>query len=243
MNKQRRGFTLIELLVVVAIIAILAAILLPVFAQAREQAKKSRCLSNMRQLGFAFMTYAQDNNDKIPSSYNELGTGKWLGATQTANNRLTWDVAIFNYARKSPGLFRCPSDAYRRQWPRSYSMNDPWWSYQDFYRGSDKVPIPRGQSFYNFGIPLMAVPRLPQYVLLGEWADVRNAMGTSNCQTMYWPPGPDQQAHDMNTGSNYLFYDGHVKLYKVGGLKCDYQYYIQHNRPAVDDNYFFIPKA
>jgi len=238
MRKQRRGFTLIELLVVIAIIAILAAILFAVFAQAREQGKKARCLSNLRQLGFAFITYAQDNGDNFPPSYNQNGTIKWKGK----NKSVVWDMAIMPYGRNSPGLFRCPSDGFRREWPRSYSMNDPWWSYNDLYSKSDKVPIPDGLSFYNFGIPLSAVPRVSQYVLLGEWAHAGNQLGASSYQTMYWPPGPDQQTHDTNTGSNYLFYDGHVRLYKYGRLICKYQYYQEHSQPAADDNYFFVPR-
>jgi prepilin-type N-terminal cleavage/methylation domain-containing protein/prepilin-type processing-associated H-X9-DG protein len=64
--KQRRGFTLIELLVVIAIIAILAAILFPVFAQAREKARQASCLSNIKQLGLALVMYVQDNDEQFP---------------------------------------------------------------------------------------------------------------------------------------------------------------------------------
>ena len=63
---RKRGFTLIELLVVIAIIAILAAILFPVFAQAREAARKSTCLQNLKQLGTAMMMYATDYEDALP---------------------------------------------------------------------------------------------------------------------------------------------------------------------------------
>ena len=69
---MRRGFTLIELLVVIAIIAILAAILFPVFARAREKAKQTSCLSNMKQMGTALMMYAQDYDERFPryAAYN-----------------------------------------------------------------------------------------------------------------------------------------------------------------------------
>lgn len=69
MRRRRAGFTLIELLVVIAIIAILAAILFPVFAQAREAARKTECLSNARQIGLATMMYAQDYDETYPSSH------------------------------------------------------------------------------------------------------------------------------------------------------------------------------
>ena len=69
MHRSRRAFTLIELLVVIAIIAILAAILFPVFAQAREKARGAACLSNMKQIGTATMMYAQDNDEYLPYGY------------------------------------------------------------------------------------------------------------------------------------------------------------------------------
>src|SRR5439155_20438681 len=70
MRWKRRGFTLIELLVVIAIIAILAAILFPVFAQARDKARGAACLSNLKQMGMALMMYMQDNDEKSVWFYN-----------------------------------------------------------------------------------------------------------------------------------------------------------------------------
>ena len=68
-HRQREGFTLIELLVVIAIIAILAAILFPVFAQAREKARQTSCTSNLKQQGTAMMMYAQDYDESYPSNW------------------------------------------------------------------------------------------------------------------------------------------------------------------------------
>src|SRR5215470_7938316 len=77
-HMRRTGFTLIELLVVIAIIAILAAILFPVFAQARSKARAISCLSNMKQLGLGMMMYVQDYDETYPTSWNAWGqTSAW----------------------------------------------------------------------------------------------------------------------------------------------------------------------
>jgi len=97
-NGTKRGFTLIELLVVIAIIAILAAILFPVFAQAREKARAISCLSNMKQLGLAEMQYNQDNDEKYTDGDNPYGEENG------------WAGQLYPYV-KAPGAFRCPDDS------------------------------------------------------------------------------------------------------------------------------------
>src|SRR6266699_2033447 len=74
-EKRRPGFTLIELLVVIAVITIPAGILFPVFAQARDAAKRANCISNLRQIALAHQMYVQDNDDVLPSWYNRNATG------------------------------------------------------------------------------------------------------------------------------------------------------------------------
>ena len=95
--KREKGFTLIELLVVIAIIAILAAILFPVFAKAREKARQASCASNEKQLGLAFLQYTQDNDEEFPSG------------TQAGNNGVGWAAEIYPYV-KSTGVYKCPDD-------------------------------------------------------------------------------------------------------------------------------------
>src|SRR3712207_4048963 len=80
-RNHARGFTLIELLVVIAIIAILAAILFPVFAQAKEAAKKTRSISNLKQLATGFIMYAGDHEDTMPQGQLMLSTGAWASGT------------------------------------------------------------------------------------------------------------------------------------------------------------------
>src|SRR5438309_3093953 len=99
MNK-RRGFTLIELLVVIAIIAILAAILFPVFAQARDKARQTTCLSNLRQVATGVLLYLQDYDERMPADYTyrkiDVGTRLWW-----------WQDLIRPYV-KNTGVYTCP---------------------------------------------------------------------------------------------------------------------------------------
>jgi prepilin-type N-terminal cleavage/methylation domain-containing protein/prepilin-type processing-associated H-X9-DG protein len=112
--RKRGGFTLIELLVVIAIIAILAAILFPVFAQARDKARAVSCLSNARQLGTAFQMYLQDYNEKVLPRYQACpSTGP------TSLTQLLWTGTIQPYV-KNKGIFVCPSaqnSRYADTWP------------------------------------------------------------------------------------------------------------------------------
>ena len=112
---SRRGFTLIELLVVIAIIAILAAILFPVFAKAREKARQSSCLSNLKQLGLGMISYAQDYDEMFPAIGGApLFTDAALGSFNLradGTNQHGWATRILPYV-KNGQVFRCPSNTY-----------------------------------------------------------------------------------------------------------------------------------
>ena len=99
--QRSTGFTLIELLVVIAIIAILAAILFPVFAQAREKARQTACLSNQKQMGLAFLLYIQDYDDTYPVNNRSYGT-------QQSVLQASWMRHIQTYA-KNLDIYKCPS--------------------------------------------------------------------------------------------------------------------------------------
>ncbi len=103
MRPPRRAFTLIELLVVIAIIAILAAILFPVFAKAREKARQSSCLSNVKQLNLAIMQYTQDYDETLPINGRDT--------TVTPNYEVRWYRCIEPYV-KSAGVYACPSKKF-----------------------------------------------------------------------------------------------------------------------------------
>ena len=105
--KTRQAFTLIELLVVIAIIAILAAILFPVFARARENARRSSCQSNLKQIGLGLVQYSQDYDEKFVRNWYGPGGFDPSGPT---NGRYKWMDAIQPYI-KSTQLFTCPSNS------------------------------------------------------------------------------------------------------------------------------------
>ena len=121
-NKSTQAFTLIELLVVIAIIAILAAILFPVFQKVRENARRTSCLSNEKQLGLAFTQYTQDYDERYPSGINNSAAGgKNLGQG--------WGGQLYTYV-KSTGVYKCPDDSTNSAsagaitaYPVSYAFN------------------------------------------------------------------------------------------------------------------------
>lgn len=102
------GFTLIELLVVIAIISILAAILFPVFARARENARRASCMSNLKQMGLAMMQYTQDYDEAYPFAWSNLGTTPPGGTWNLGTNVWAWAQILYPY-HKSLQVFTCPS--------------------------------------------------------------------------------------------------------------------------------------
>ncbi len=105
--KVKKGFTLIELLVVIAIIAILAAILFPVFARARENARRTSCVSNLKQIGLGLMQYVQDYDEKLPTAYI-VTTATPPDGMFWSGGAWFWQQIIFPYVR-SKQIYVCPS--------------------------------------------------------------------------------------------------------------------------------------
>ena len=108
--QRKRGFTLIELLVVIAIIAILAAILFPVFQKVRENARRTSCLSNEKQIGLAIIQYNNDNDENMPPGRYPYG------------NARGWACQVYPYV-KSVAAFQCPDDSTVPKYATSYGLN------------------------------------------------------------------------------------------------------------------------
>jgi prepilin-type N-terminal cleavage/methylation domain-containing protein/prepilin-type processing-associated H-X9-DG protein len=209
--KTRRGFTLIELLVVIAIIAILAAILFPAFAKAREAARRSSCSSNLKQIGIGLMQYAQEYDEKFPfTRIPGVGRGK----------EYNWGQVIQPYI-KSFDLFRCPSNPNGgnkmgwgdstdnpfpdRQTPVSYGMNF------EIGDGDWTKPNPGDPSTAGQGMSLAVIQEPARKILVGE----RVGGDRSEPGVMWEDWYGDAWKNNAFAGhlgtSNYLFVDGHVR--------------------------------
>jgi prepilin-type N-terminal cleavage/methylation domain-containing protein/prepilin-type processing-associated H-X9-DG protein len=145
-HKAQNAFTLIELLVVIAIIAILAAILFPVFAQAREKARLNTCLSDGRQLSLATLMYAQDYDERLPGGLG-MAYGKRIWAGEG------WAGNLQPYI-KNTGLFHCPDDALQNGLSYGYNANLTAISGEE---DEENVPPPPGISLAELGAPTRTV--------------------------------------------------------------------------------------
>ncbi|HZT43436.1 MAG TPA: DUF1559 domain-containing protein [Chthonomonadaceae bacterium] len=145
---KSRGFTLIELLVVLAIISVLAAILFPVFAQAREKARQAPCLSNEKQLGLAILQYVQDYDETFPNGVN-VNNGWRIWPAEG------WAGQCVPYS-KSPALYRCPSDSTDLQQPNNYPVS---YGYNNNFVGySDETdPPPAGITIAQLTAPTRSI--------------------------------------------------------------------------------------
>jgi prepilin-type N-terminal cleavage/methylation domain-containing protein/prepilin-type processing-associated H-X9-DG protein len=211
--RNSRGFTLIELLVVIAIIAILAAILFPVFAQAREKARAATCLSNGKQMGLAMMMYSQDYDESyVPGYYAGPPEAWWLSLVQP-----------YVKDRDQGGLRSCPS-APSKNW--AYSMND-WLSNKsqsvvpnvaDTVLVGDATQIPKwglysSSTYYMWWKPEAWNPK----------PAANFSKGDPNASLLDIDEDTDKSIgyirYRHNEGANLVYADGHVKYTRKGSLK------------------------
>jgi prepilin-type N-terminal cleavage/methylation domain-containing protein/prepilin-type processing-associated H-X9-DG protein len=197
---RRRAFTLIELLVVIAIIAILAAILFPVFAQAREKARQATCQSNLKQIGVAFSMYVQDYDESFPNTREEfLWTGRfwrWPLKPYLGYNRKEDPNSPLTSTGSDAHILVCPSDpTARAQWDStSYAYSSA------FYHTPDQVN--RQQGLPTVTQPLAAVQFPAAKALVGEW--LSNHASPSQADWWHW-----------DGARNYVFVDGHVRFLRA----------------------------
>lgn len=210
-NTKSHGFTLIELLVVIAIIAILAAILFPVFAQAREQARQTVCISNSRQIGLQVRMYTQDFDETMPIFY---AYNSQPPAGQPLHKGIELEILPYG---KNKDLFKCPDDS------GGPALSDPFYgcpgtnSYQACYGssyrfGSGVFSVVKGESTQNnwpmdFERPISDA----SLVLPAETRIIRDEMFPFFMMDKYgyWP---DWYKQWHTRGGGVVFADGHAKF-------------------------------
>jgi len=206
---RERAFTLIELLVVIAIIAILAAILFPVFAQAREAARKASCQSNLKQIGTAWVMYTQDYDERAPINTWNLGTFPGDPPGGGFMNQIMF-VRIQPYV-KNFQVYKCPSDA--NPWDDTDFMGLP----SPSSPGATRMLGSYGSHWY--GNWIMAEINAPaEFYLAYEqsyWLAPENITGAYAWRKN--APYGDGAFKDLhNNKINMLFADGHVKTLGCG---------------------------
>ena len=226
-QQKISAFTLIELLVVIAIIAILAAILFPVFARARENARRSSCQSNMKQLALGIIQYTQDYDEMYP-----------LATTGRTSTPVGWADASFPYI-KSYQVFQCPSEPSPPPATASDSTDggytDYWYNPALSWNRSLSAPA------YNTGLSMASLAQSSLTIMLGgggsaagnatyraNGCTLSGTIGssalnapsaTSSCSSTGFANvgglGGSARPHVIHLGgNNYAFADGHVKWYK-----------------------------
>lgn len=237
-HGAKRGFTLIELLVVIAIIAILAAILFPVFAKARENARRISCISNLKQRGLGMMQYTQDYDEVLVANWG--GVDGWQASRPAPTERYKWMDSIHPYV-KSEQIYNCPSHA---NYPTGLG---PYIYYKRYgtgglpAEGTNYGSYAINQAYWDAGVPAGTEPTTPtsdwggdrQRKLAAVQDPARTVVVADSIGTLdFGWPGSNASAHPSITGSpgnrnlaqvlerhletvGTLYADGHAKAVKL----------------------------
>ena len=215
---KRRGFTLIELLVVIAIIAILAAILFPVFAKAREKARAISCLSQKKQLGTAMMMFVQDNDENYPIVIVDAQIDK----------SSEWAYSIMGVLDpyiKNPNVYSCPSAIPSDLWPGGDTPSRKDWRSNILVNG---VICRYGAPWFKMEpVSMAAVGRPADTILIieGNWNQPSTSVRPWTNPKASMPGGiiavPDKPQYSIvhNDGCNVIFADGHAKWRKISSIR------------------------
>ena len=225
-----KGFTLIELLVVIAIIAILAAILFPVFAQAREKARQTGCLNNTKQISLAFVQYLDDYDETYPTDlFNNCGASDMVTTAKAGypgskyyfqcdatgrSSEYTWMDALYPYI-KNLSIFDCPS---RTKPNMASSDNVPSYGYNTEVSGH--LPLTPNGIVWHAGSPITygKIPNVADFIISGDRHWAGNAFTGYQYQAYasdYVGSGAkDAKLFPHVDGINLAFADGHAKWFK-----------------------------
>ena len=210
--KRRNGFTLIELLVVIAIIAILAAILFPVFAKAREKARQTSCVSNLKQIATSLLMYAQDYDESFYGAWNGIAPAAW-------NSRI--NILLEPYV-KNTQIWQCPSTPVRWYWYLNYGTGALEQRRPCSYALS-QVHLYYLTNTYSVNCKLGLYQKPAETILFGE---VIPGAENSYAEFYTWyrliasSPTWVGCGTPHNDGMNAAFVDGHVKW--LAGSSLDY---------------------
>lgn len=207
-SARQQGFTLIELLVVIAIIAILAAILFPVFSRARENARRTSCLNNMKQLGLGLMQYTQDYDEKLPKFVAQAPGGNSINHFMANLPYMNWQQVIYPYT-KSYQINYCPS---------ATPAAAPWGPDVNYYNATNY----RGNGVViERGLSLAAIDEVATVIVAQERDEITHYAQlfpddqNDNGIYRYWLLG-DNNLHFG--GSNLMYADGHAKWKLISNI-------------------------